>query len=193
MDIYFFSAITNLIWYAFTILFLLYRFTTFFSWSWNFLIFLGRLLTCFQWIGGKISYMYNYYYNGYRPAFEKDIEDNPYEPLLDHNEKSTIMKIKENITNMLPSSWFKKEENNELYELYISELNTIPKFIKKSKTNTKISFEHAYFNSQQDLFNSPIDDTMTSDDNLLLESKFINENTGQKKLKDPDEIENISF
>ena len=149
MDIYFFSLIINIIWYIFTILFVLYRFTTFFSWIWNFFIFLGNLMSCFKWFTNKVTYIYNYY-NGYRPPFQdnfEDLESNPYEPLLDKNEKSMIMKVKDNITNLIPDNWFKQKENNELYELYISELNTIPKFTKKGKSLTQTSLEYAYFNS----------------------------------------------
>lgn len=178
MDIYLFSAITNIIWYAFTILFLLYRFTTFFSWIWNFLIFMSNLVSCFKWLGNKMTYIYQYYYKGYRPPF--DLEENPYEPLLDKNEKSMIMRVKDNIVGFLPPSWInKKEDNEELYELYISELNTVPKFTKKSKSQTHTNFEHVYFNSNMDMqFSTEWTSSLNSnsESNLLLESKFINSN-----------------
>jgi hypothetical protein len=198
MDIYFFSAIVNVIWYMFTILFLLYRFTTFFSWIWDFLKFLVNLMSCFKWLGNKISYIYNYYYNGYRQPFSEiehdDLEENPYEPLLDKNEKSMIMKVKDNIVNLLPGNWFQHNDkinnsNNDLYELHISELKEIPKFHKKEKSSTQISFEHAYFSTKNESkFNSVIDwdnnDKNTSfgnESNLLLESKFINDFNNKKK------------
>lgn len=194
MDIYLLSTITNIVWYIFTILFVLYRFTTFFSWIWNFLIFLGNLMSVFKWLGNKINYIYNYY-KGYRQPFENSfIDDNPYEPLLDKNEKSMIMKVKDNIMNYIPNSWFKNKEDNELYELHISELNTLPKFTKKSKTHTQMSFEHAYYNSNVTLNQSTVqwaspvpltntdkkqndmnDDFGQFESNMLLESKFIND------------------
>jgi hypothetical protein len=196
MDIYFFSAIVNVIWYIFTILFVLYRFTTFFSWIWDFLKFLVNLVSCFKWLGNKISYIYNYYYNGYRQPFNEiddgdDLEENPYEPLLDKNEKSMIIKVKDNIVNLLPGNWFRNNdkinENSELYELHISELKEIPKFQKKSKSITQTSFEHAYFSTKNESNNNAIiwenDDKniFGTESNLLLESKFINDFNNKKK------------
>lgn len=211
MDIYFFSTIINIIWYIFTILFVLYRFTTFFSWAWNFLIFLGNLISCFKWVGNKVHYIYNYYYNGYRPPFQNSIdeideESNPYEPLLDKNEKSMIMKVKDNIVGLLPNNWFKgkKEKgNHELYELYISELNTMPKFTKRSKSITQTSFEHAHYDStiewgspssSNNTNDHPLENKINNDNNIhfpfensnmLLESKFINEFYTNKNNSEP--------
>jgi hypothetical protein len=45
MDIYLFNTVINSIWYVFTILFLLYKFTTFFSHAYNFLKFCGKLIS----------------------------------------------------------------------------------------------------------------------------------------------------
>lgn len=192
MDIYFFSAIINVVWYMFTILFLLYRFTTFFSWIWDFLKFLVNLMSCFKWAGNKISYIYNYYHNGYRHPFNEidydDLEENPYEPLLDKNEKSMIMKVKDNIVNLIPGNWFRNNEtsnkNTDLYELHISELKEIPKFNKKGKSITQTSFEHAYFSSKNDNiieWENNSKNTFSNESNLLLESKFINDSNNKKK------------
>lgn len=43
VDIYFVQSILNIIWYIFSILFVLYKFTSFFSYIWNFVIFLGKI------------------------------------------------------------------------------------------------------------------------------------------------------
>jgi hypothetical protein len=42
IDIYFIQSILNIIWYIFSILFVLYKFTSFFSYIWNFIKFLGK-------------------------------------------------------------------------------------------------------------------------------------------------------
>ena len=42
IDIYFIQSILNIIWYIFSILFVLYKFTSFFSYIWNFVKFLGK-------------------------------------------------------------------------------------------------------------------------------------------------------
>lgn len=52
-DLYLFNTIINTIWYIFTILFVLYRFTSFFSYIYNFSRFCGKIFT-------GIKYVYNY-------------------------------------------------------------------------------------------------------------------------------------
>lgn len=44
MDFYFLTSLVNMFWQIFTILFVLYRFTSFFSMMYNFVLFLGKLL-----------------------------------------------------------------------------------------------------------------------------------------------------
>ena len=105
-----------------------------------------------------------------------------------------IMKVKDNIVNLIPTNWFRNNEmnnkNTDLYELHISELKEIPKFNKKGKSVTQTSFEHAYFSSKNDniiewenndkiIFNSK--NTFGNESNLLLESKFINDSNNKKK------------
>lgn len=55
MDFYFITSFINMIWQIFTILFVLYRFTSFFSMIYNFILFLGKLLKCVVYVKDQIS------------------------------------------------------------------------------------------------------------------------------------------
>lgn len=55
MDFIFFTSVVNLIWQIFTILFILYRFTSFFSMMYNFILFIGKLFKGVTYIKDKIT------------------------------------------------------------------------------------------------------------------------------------------
>lgn len=55
LDFYFISAVVNMFWQIFTILFVLYRFTSFFTMIYNFFLFLGKLLKGVIYIKDQIS------------------------------------------------------------------------------------------------------------------------------------------
>lgn len=54
MDLYLFNTVANALWYVFTALFLLYRFTSFFSYVYNFVCFCGRLWDVVIWTKNHI-------------------------------------------------------------------------------------------------------------------------------------------
>lgn len=54
MDLVLLNTIINIIWYIFSIIFVLYKFTTFFSYVYNILRFCGKLFTCIIYIKDKI-------------------------------------------------------------------------------------------------------------------------------------------
>lgn len=54
IDLYLFNTIINTIWYIFTILFLLYRFTSFFSYIYNFVRFCGKLFNGIYYVYDQI-------------------------------------------------------------------------------------------------------------------------------------------
>ena len=55
MDFYFLTSVINMFWQIFTILFVLYRFTSFFSMMYNFVLFLGKLLKGIVYVKDQIS------------------------------------------------------------------------------------------------------------------------------------------
>jgi hypothetical protein len=67
-NVYFFSSILNIIFDIFGILFILYKFTSFFSYIYNFILFLGKMMKGVFWITDQIKLFFtkkNGYTNGY--------------------------------------------------------------------------------------------------------------------------------
>lgn len=55
MDLYVFNTVINSIWYLFTILFVLYKFTSFFSYAYNFFKFCTKLWSFLKWAKDQIT------------------------------------------------------------------------------------------------------------------------------------------
>ena len=67
IDLYLFNTIINTIWYIFTVLFVLYRFTSFFNYIYNFVKFCSKLVSGVNYLFNKfttyIKYPNNYTYS----------------------------------------------------------------------------------------------------------------------------------
>lgn len=59
MDIYFFQSVLNIFWSIFSIIFVLYRFTSFFSYIYNFFKFFGRITQVVAYIKDKLQFTTN--------------------------------------------------------------------------------------------------------------------------------------
>lgn len=68
-DLYLFNTIINTLWYLFTILFVLYKYTAFFSYIYNFVKFCGKLFL-------GVSYIYKYIYNFRSNRFDIESQNN---------------------------------------------------------------------------------------------------------------------
>lgn len=167
-DLYLFNTIINSIWYLFTILFVLYKFTSFFSYMYNFVKFCGKI---FIWI----KYLYNeiiVYLNkkkGYKYTLLHDLESQ-----TTQTNQTFFQKIKINI--------WKSYVNLKLYLGFThiqspSEQNYgIP--LTETISNSNIKNE-SYYNSSEKLhFNNTIDDLNESS---LLFNYLNNETQDQNK------------
>lgn len=181
-DLYLFNTIVNTVWYIFTILFVLYKFTSFFSYIYNFFRFCGKLFT-------GTRYIYNYFNkNVYR-----DIESQ-------NTPKSAFQKFKETCNTKWNKFYFKifgKQQPNIIpkYE------NVFPLVETTTLNSSAYLFNHnnsSSFNPnsilETELFNKKMDELMddnshyfdtnyssfTKDNlhnsNALFESKFIKQN-----------------
>jgi hypothetical protein len=70
MDFVIFGTVLNIIWYVFTIIFMLYKFTSFFTWVYNSLKFLSKAKDGIFWIKDKILGLKKNYLN----LSENDLE-----------------------------------------------------------------------------------------------------------------------
>jgi hypothetical protein len=80
IDLYLFNTIINTIWYLFTVLFVLYRFTSLFSYGYNFLRFCGKLFNSLYYVYDRIT-IYIKRRNGYEYVENQgDIESQNSQP-----------------------------------------------------------------------------------------------------------------
>lgn len=185
MDIYLFSAIANVVWYCFTILFLLYKFTSFFTYIYNFIIFSGKLFNGFKWIGNKI-HNFIMYRKGYSNKINLEestsllISDDNYNDDYNYNKPLFLEKLKNKIWKQKP--YVQKEQ---LYELHVSNFNSIPDL--KSQLKKQVSFNvntNSFIDTSLHALPSgisysakPIKDKTykLTNSNILFDSEFINE------------------
>ncbi len=55
MDLYIFNTVINTLWYVFTVLFVLYRFTSFFTYIYGFVRFCGKLWSSIKWCYSQVT------------------------------------------------------------------------------------------------------------------------------------------
>ena len=77
VDFYFVTTLINMLWQIFTVLFVLYRFTSFFSMMYNFMQFLGKLFKGFIYVKDQIS-LYISRRRGYSFLSQEELNGRPY-------------------------------------------------------------------------------------------------------------------
>ena len=113
MDFFFISSLINMIWQIFTILFVLYRFTSFFNMMYNFILFINKLFRGIFYIKNQITIYINKR-RGYSYFTENDING------ISNSQKSWFTKLKEWIFNKRSPS-----PNIPLFETRHSYFNSI--------------------------------------------------------------------
>lgn len=148
MDIYLFSAIANVAWYCFTILFLLYKFTSFFSYVYNFILFSGRLFTGFKWVGNKI-YGFIMYRRGYsnKVNLEESTSLLASEDNYDTNDEYDYYRKPLFLEKLKHKIWKQKPyvQKEHLYELHVSNFNSIQDLNIEHQKNFKSSKKQVLF------------------------------------------------
>ena len=133
IDLYLFNTIINTIWYIFTILFVLYRFTSVFSYIYNFIKFCYKLFDGANYILNKISGYINYPNNYTYNNLESQTSPQP--------QPTFFQKCKNYIKGFIFKTK-KQDNNNNLYYIEQEEINLL-----------KLKKEQEY-----DLFNKQMDD-----------------------------------
>ena len=148
MDLYLFNTVINTIWYIFTILFVLYKFTSFFSYIYNFIKFCGKLFTWIKYIYDQIV-IYLQKKRGYKYTLLNDLESQ-----TTQTRKTYFQQIKENIW----MSYIK-------LKLYLGFSHKQPLSSQHLGTplteivsNSNIKNQSYYNSSEQNYFNSNLDD-----------------------------------
>lgn len=169
MDLLLYNTVINTVWYIFTLVFILYKFTTFFNYSYNFFKFCGKLIS-----GGK--YVFDLGYNYIRQkSIQKEttviIDSDYHKTNNNENNKGLFYKIKEN-------SW------NLYYNLYhkftgkyhpSSQENYIELPLYSSSTNLNNEVINSYSNRQN--YNSLINESKRSFNSNFNSVNYENENS----------------
>jgi hypothetical protein len=147
-NLYLFNTIINTIWYLFTILFVLYKFTSFFSYIYNFIKFCGKLFTWIKYLYDEII-IYLQKKRGYKYTLLNDLESQ-----RTQQNKTYFQKIKANIWK----TYIK-------FKLYLGFSQTQPPSqtthgipLTENVSNSNIKNESYYNSSEQEYFNNYIDD-----------------------------------
>lgn len=197
MDITVLSAIINIAWYIGTSLFLLYKFTSLFSYAINFSKFCWRLLTSVRYLSNLLFYKKNY-------TLVQTDDDNNFEQEISHNENiSFFSKIKNGIKKVYHKTYhyiFNKHHPNSVrsqpistplttYEttdssMYINNSDkSYNPYNSENSYNSPSSLENHYFYKQMDnLDNSEYTPQISNNMNYtqrnhIYQSYYYNNNT----------------
>jgi hypothetical protein len=169
-DLYLFNTIINTIWYIFTILFVLYKFTSFFSYMFNFVKFCGKIFTWIKYLYDQII-IYLQKKKGYKYTLLNDLESQ-----TTQQNQTYFQKIKDNI--------WKQYIKLKLY-LGFSHIqrpshinNGIP--LTETISNSNIKNESYYNSSEIDYFNNNIDDLNES--SMLFDINNNNDNLNESSI-----------
>lgn len=170
-DLYLFNTIINTIWYIFTILFVLYKFTSFFSYMYNFVKFCGKIFTWIKYFYDQII-IYLQKKKGYKYTLLNDLESQ-----TTQQNQTYFQKIKDNI--------WKQYIKFKLYLgfSHIQRPSHINHGIPLTETisNSNIKNESYYNSSEIDYFNNNIDNlnesSMLFDINHNIDNSNDSENT----------------
>ena len=210
-NLYFFNTILNIFSTSFTILFLLYRFTSLFTYIVGFLKFCGKLFKGIIYLKNKIvNYLYpNDYTNiKYETNYNRDLENNyttdgytytytntddstnrHLDSIYDdENNKSFFTKCKNNIYKWL---FPKKKQYNVLpvYETRTSYINSESTYSDSNK-QTPEQMEARIIN--QHLYHLALDDNDSDEDELTESIPLLHQNTNLQKHNTVDnQIQNL--
>lgn len=152
MDLYLFNTVINTLWYLFTILFVLYKFTSFFSYVYNFVRFLGKLWSGINWCK---NHMVTYI-----------------------NKKSGYYEINNQSIGVLPDSsckpsWFTRSKQyiTNCINSFLGRQHLIPSINERESIILKESFR----SKQSDSFEKELDCRLPFDRNNALESIIVTE------------------
>ena len=147
IDIYFVNSVINIIWYIFSILFVLYKFTSFFTYIYNFGKFLGKLTQNIFYVKDRVVEFTEQRRNQYitRPSQVSQVKS-----------QSLFTRMKNNVTNYfwgpqkqetemelpiytrISDVSFKPQKRNKKEDLYFE--NHIKELMGPSKSNNNNSF-----------------------------------------------------
>ena len=151
LDLYLFNTIINTIWYIFTILFVLYKFTSFFSYIYNFTKFCGKIFIWTKYLYDQLI-LYLQKKKGYKYSL---LHDHDLESQTTNPNQTYFQKIKTNI--------WKTYIKYKLYLGFSHRQPTTNHDIPLNTTSVQSNIKNESYNcSEQDYFNNHINDLNNS-------------------------------
>jgi hypothetical protein len=124
IDIFFIGTIINIFWQIFTVLFILYRFTTFFNVMLGFIKFCGRIFEGIDYIKNSIC-AYFVKRNGYSVLNTDELEESNFTPKNSFFKKCWYYFIPKKQTTELPfHDFLETRESYAMHPLYDSNYST---------------------------------------------------------------------
>jgi len=142
IDLYLFNTIINTIWYIFTVLFVLYRFTSFFNYIYNFIKFCSKLFSGVSYLINKVNAYINYPNNYTYSSLESQTNTQP----------TFLQRCKTYIKSFFykPTSTSNTNSNSNLY------------YIEQEKALLKQKEREIFDKQMNELYDSEIDQFHTS-------------------------------
>ena len=170
MNLYLFNTIINCVWYVFTILFVLYRFTTFFSYIYNFTKFCSKAWTCVYWGYERAC---NFIKSRGRP-FDR-LDNTEKEFLLPPQPKPTfVQRAKRYLSSML----YRDNQAPKQQELPIFQTQNDSFFTRYG--NKSAGLGESYYlkarSKEHELFTNQINGLSESGGSSLLDTQYDNQN-----------------
>jgi len=178
IDLYLFNTIINTIWYIFTVLFVLYRFTSFFNYIYNFIKFCSKLFSGVTYLINKVNTYINYPNNYTYSELESQI----------NTPKPTFF---QKCKTYIKSFFYKTQSTNHNQNLYYTSI--------QERTSTIKQRERELFDKQMnDLYNSEIDPflqptSLQSGSNLSQSTHFDFNSNIQLQNLDKSKLDNKYF
>jgi hypothetical protein len=156
MDFFFISSLINMIWQIFTILFVLYRFTSFFNMMYNFILFINKIFKGVFYIKDQITIYINKR-RGYSYFTENNMDE------ISNSQKSWFTKLKEWIFNKRSPS-----PNIPLFETRHSYFNSMNSELQSSTSESQFNDNQPSTSESQFNDNQPF----TSESLFTFKSQF---------------------
>lgn len=147
MDLLLLNTIINIIWYIFSIIFVLYRFTTFFSYIYSILKFCGKLWVFLVWCKNKIFKPRHIYH-------EIGVNNTPRKPLLKRIKKSIYKFFNPRRTftyTILPDIPLSNSEiiDNQIHDLCLNNVDSVllDRQYNNPENENDVAYETMYLNN----------------------------------------------
>ena len=193
IDLYLFNTIVNTIWYIFTILFVLYRFTSFFSYIYNFVRFCGKLFVGVKYVYDQIK-MYIRRRSGYINLNSNDIEAQTEFILPDQNTRHKTMfeTFKASVVKKYNYYYYMifGKQNTHTNTNTNTPRNVIP--LVETTTSSHNNLRSFTRHSEQDLFDKHINELCANNSSIEFDNYITSNNKSNDKFSNDISSNDIS-